>query len=517
MECAQAKKIIRAAVTFPIGLHQKGRNKTEKTGTTTMKTTHIISLLVSASLGAVELLTPTASCGQAITPVEGQASARRRTAGEPATATNVQNLAVAFTAEGITSGAAAEDNSIRPFKVNIPEADLADLRQRLKATRWPDKETVADASQGAQLAKLRELVRYWGTGYDWRRAEAKLNAFPQFKTRIDGLDIHFIHVRSKHPGAVPLVITHGWPGSVFEQIKLIGPLTDPTKYGGKAEDAFDVVIPSLPGFGFSERPTEAGWGLERIGRAWDVLMKRLGYSRYVAQGGDWGAGVVEAMGRQAPAGLLAIHTNLPAVLTPEVEAAVGGGAIPASFSAKERAAVEDLRTYLRNGGLSYLVMMGARPQAVGYGLTDSPAGLAGWMLVHGGFAKWTYGQDPNQSPTRDDVLDNFSLYWLTNTAASSAKIYWESRTLRLTSATSLKTDQITVPVAITVFPDEVIRAQEAWARRAFPSLVYFNEVDKGGHFAAWEYPELFSAELRAAFKSVRKPTGSTAAKTGSAR
>jgi pimeloyl-ACP methyl ester carboxylesterase len=252
-----------------------------------------------------------------------------------------------------------------------------------------------------QLATIQELVRYWGTEYDWRKAEAKLNAFPQFMTEIDGLDIHFIHVKSRHPNALPLIITHGWPGSVFEQIKLIGPLTDPTKYGGRAEDAFDVVIPSLPGFGFSARPTGAGWGLERIGRAWDVLMKRLGYTRYVAQGGDWGAGVVQAMGRQAPAGLLGIHTNLPAAITNDVGAALGGGPAPAGLSEKERAAIDDLRAYLQNGGLAYLVMMGARPQAVGYGLTDSPAGLAaGWMLVHGGFDKWTYGKDPKQSPTR---------------------------------------------------------------------------------------------------------------------
>jgi pimeloyl-ACP methyl ester carboxylesterase len=317
------------------------------------------------------------------------------------------------------------------------------------------------------------------------------------------LDIHFIHVRSRHPNAMPLIITHGWPGSVFEQIKLIGPLTDPTKYGGRAEDAFDVVIPSLPGFGFSDRPTESGWGLERIGRAWAVLMQRLGYTRYVAQGGDWGAGVVEAMGRQAPAGLLGIHTNLPAVITDDVGAVLGGAPIPANFSEKERSAIKDLGAYLQNGGLSYLVMMGARPQAVGYGLTDSPAGLAGLMLVHSGFTKWTYGKDPKQSPTIDDVLDNFSLYWLTNTAASSARIYWENRKLNLTSATSQKTNQISVPVAITVFPDEVVRAQEAWARRAFPTLSYFHEVDRGGHFAMWEYPEIFASELRLAFKSLR--------------
>jgi pimeloyl-ACP methyl ester carboxylesterase len=402
----------------------------------------------------------------------------------------------------------AADSSIRPFRARVSEEAVTDMRRRLQMTRWPDKETVADASQGAQLAKLQELVRYWGTDYDWRKGEAKLNAFPQFKTTIDGVDIHFIHVKSRHSNAMPLIITHGWPGSVFEQIKLIGPLTDPTKYGGRAEDAFDVVIPSLPGFGFSGHPTEVGWNLERIGRAWAVLMQRLGYTRYVAQGGDWGAGVVEAMGRQAPAGLLGIHTNLPAVVTDEVGAALGGAPIPATFSEKERSAVNDLGTYLRNGGLSYLVMMGARPQAVGYGLTDSPAGLAGWMLVHSGFTKWSYGKDPKQSPTVDDVLDNFSLYWLTNTAASSAKIYWENRSQNLTSSTSQKTSQISVPVAITVFPDEVVRAQERWARRAFPTLSYFNEVDRGGHFAMWEYPELFASELRAAFKPLRQAPGS---------
>ncbi len=401
--------------------------------------------------------------------------------------------------------AAAEDNdtAIRPFRVNVPDADLADLKRRLAATRWPDKETVADQSQGVQLAQLQQLVRYWGRDYDWRKAEAKLNAFPQFMTRIDGVDIHFIHVRSRHPNALPLIITHGWPGSVFEQIKLIGPLTDPTKYGGRAEDAFDVVIPSLPGFGFSARPTEVGWGLERIGRAWDVVMKRLGYTRYVAQGGDWGAGVVQVMGRQAPSGLLGIHTNLPAAVTNDVGAALGDGPAPAGFSEQERAAVDDLRTYLRNGGLAYLVMMGARPQAVGYGLTDSPAGLAGWMLVHGGFDKWSYGKDSTQSPTRDEVLDNFTLYWLTNTAASSARIYWENRGRSLISAAAQKTDEISVPVAITVFPDEVFRAQERWARRAFRNLIYFHEADRGGHFAMWEHPELFAAELRAAFKSLR--------------
>jgi pimeloyl-ACP methyl ester carboxylesterase len=396
-------------------------------------------------------------------------------------------------------------SEIRPFRVNVPDADLADLKRRLAVTRWPDKETVADQSQGVQLAMLQELVRYWGTDYDWRKAEAKLNAFPQFKTIIDGLDIHFIHVRSRHKNALPMIVTHGWPGSVFEQIKVIGPLTDPTAYGGRAEDAFDVVIPSLPGFGFSSRPTEVGWGLERVGRAWDVLMKRLGYTRYVAQGGDWGAGVVERMGRQAPAGLLGIHTNLPAVLPPDVaEAIASSGPAPAGLSETERAEFDALRTFLKNGGWTYLTMMSWRPQAVGYGLTDSPAGLAGWMLVHGGFGKWRYGKDPKQSPTPEDVLDNFSLYWLTNTAVSGARFYWENREENLVSAAAQKTDEIKIPVAITVFPDDdLFRAPETWARRAFPSLIYFHEADRGGHFAAWEHPELFAAELRAAFKPLR--------------
>src|SRR6266545_4473604 len=393
--------------------------------------------------------------------------------------------------------------AIRPFRVDVPEADLDGLRRRLAATRWPDRETVPDRSQGAQLAELQELVRYWGTDYDWRKAEAQLNALPQFVTTVDGVDIHFIHVRSRHPNALPLIITHGWPGSVFEQIKLIGPLTDPTAFGGRAEDAFDVVVPSLPGFGFSSRPTELGWGVERVGHAWDVLMKRLGYTRYLAQGGDWGAGVVEAMARQAPSGLLGIHTNLPAVFPPNPAAAISSGApAPAGLSEKERTEFDSMRNFIQSGGWAYLTMMSARPQAVGYGLTDSPAGLAAFLLVHGGFGKWTYGKDPQQTPTVDEVLDNLSLYWLTNTATSAARFYWENRAQNLISAAAQKTDEITLPVAITVFPDDdLFRAPETWARRAFPSLIYFNVVDRGGHFAAWEQPELFAAELRAAFRS----------------
>jgi pimeloyl-ACP methyl ester carboxylesterase len=401
--------------------------------------------------------------------------------------------------------ATGEGVAVRPFRVDVPEEDLVDLRQRIAATRWPDRETVPDRSQGAQLAELQELVRYWGTDYNWRKCEAQLNALPQFMTTIDGVDIHFIHVRSKHEDALPLIVTHGWPGSIIEQLKIIGPLTDPTAFGGRAEDAFHVVIPSLPGFGFSSRPTEVGWGVERVGRAWDVLMKRLGYTRYLAQGGDWGAGVVEAMGRQAPEGLLGIHTNLPAVFPPDAAAAItSGGPAPAGLSEKERAAFDDVRTFIQNGGWTYLTMMSARPQAVGYGLTDSPAGLAGWMLVHGGFTKWTYGKDPQQSPTVDEVLDNFSLYWLTNTATSGARFYWENRNENLISAAAQKTDEITLPVAITAFPDDdLFRAPETWARRAFPSLIYFNEADRGGHFAAWEEPQLFSDEVRAAFRSLR--------------
>lgn len=393
--------------------------------------------------------------------------------------------------------------TIRPFQAKIPQATLDDLRNRLRATRWPDKETVADGSQGPQLARLQELARYWGSAYDWRKAEAKLNALPQFVTRIDGVDIHFIHVRSRHPNAMPVVIVHGWPGSVFEQIKLIGPLTDPTQYGGRAEDAFDVVIPSLPGFGFSGHPSEAGWGLERIGSAFDALMKRLGYARYVAQGGDWGAGVVQAMGRAAPAGLLGIHTNLPATIPDEVGPALGGAPLPAGASQQETAVIEKLRKFGGGGGLAYVKMMNARPQAVGYGMTDSPAGLAGWMLVHPGFEHWSYGKDPAESPTRDEVLDGITLYWLTNSAASAARIYWENRGRDLISASAQKTREITVPVAISVFPDEVYRPPESWARRAFPNLIYFKAADRGGHFAAWEYPDLFAAEMRAAFKPLR--------------
>ena len=401
------------------------------------------------------------------------------------------------------SAEGAKDHSIRPFKVQVPQEALDDLRQRIAATRWPDRETVDDQSQGIQLAKLKPLVEYWGSGYDWRKAEAKLNALPQFVTNIDGVDIHFIHVRSKHPDALPLIMTHGWPGSVFELLETVGPLTDPTAHGGSAEDAFDLVLPSMPGYGFSGKPTDTGWGPDRIAKTWAELMKRLGYTRYVAQGGDWGSPVSSAMAREAPAGLLGIHINLPAVVPPEIAAALAaGGPAPEGLSDKEREAFDTLSAAAKMGNRSYAAMMGTRPQTIGYGITDSPAGLAAWMLGHPGFSDWTYDDsDPEKSP--DELLDDVTLYWLTNTATSASRLYWEygGRSVVLSSAE--KTAEISLPVAITVFPRETYRAPETWARRAYRNLIYFHEVDKGGHFAAWEQPELFSAELRAAFKSLR--------------
>jgi len=396
---------------------------------------------------------------------------------------------------------AAKDNAIRPFRVDVPEAALVDLRRRVLATRWPNKETVTDQSQGVPLAKLQKLVNYWGTDYDWRKVEAKLNALPQFVTEIDGLDIQFLHVRSRHPNALPLIITHGWPGSILELLKVIGPLTDPTAYGGRAEDAFDVVIPSMPGYGFSEKPASTGWGPGRIGRAWHVLMKRLGYERYVSQGGDWGSVVADVMGRQAPPGLLGIHVNMPATVPGSVAKAISNGdPAPAGLSAKERAAFESLSTFFtKNAG--YGVMMVTRPQTVGYALSDSPAGLAAWMYDK--FSQWTYtGGEPERSLTQDEMLDDITLYWLTNSAISSAQLYWENDNNNF-SAAAQKTAEISIPVAVTVFPGEIYRAPKSWTQQAYRKLIYFNEVDKGGHFAAWEEPRLFASELRAAFRALR--------------
>jgi pimeloyl-ACP methyl ester carboxylesterase len=387
--------------------------------------------------------------------------------------------------------------AIRTFRVNVSEQDLDDLRRRIAATRWPDQETVNDRSQGVRLAKFQEVVRYWGTDYDWRKVEARLNALPQFITEIDGLDVHFIHVRSKHENALPLIVTHGWPGSVIEQLKIIDPLTNPTAHGGNASDAFHLVIPSMPGYGFSGKPKGTGWNPDRIARAWAELMKRLEYTRYVAQGGDWGSPVSSAMARQAPAGLLGIHINLPATLPPEVAAVLAaGGPAPAGLSAKERAAFDSLDTFYKKYR-AYGVMMGTRPQTIGYALTDSPVGLAAWMYDYN-------NGEPERLLNRDDVLDDITLYWLTNTATSAARLYWETAGQSVLLAAAQMTADISLPVAITVFPEEVYRAPETWARRAYRNLIYFHEVDKGGHFAAWEEPELFSAELRAAFRSLRE-------------
>jgi pimeloyl-ACP methyl ester carboxylesterase len=418
-------------------------------------------------------------------------------------------VAIMMGAESVSRATAAtprkaDDKAVHPFKIHVPEADIKDLRQRIKATRWPDKETVADRSQGAQLERMQALMGYWGTGYDWRKVEARLNALPQFTTTIDGVDIYFIHVRSKYPNAMPMIITHGWPGSVIEMLKVIEPLTDPVKYGGRTEEAFDVVIPSIPGYGFSGHPAGTGWGPEHIAQVWAELMNRLGYAHYVAQGGDWGAPISSEMARQGVPGLLGIHLNLPAAVPPEVGAALlTGSPAPPGLTDQEHSVFDALRAYGMGGNSGYFVMMSARPQAVGYGLTDSPVGLAAWVLVHPGFAKWSYGDDPQKSPTKDDVLDDITLYWLSHSAASSARLYWENGGRNPTASAIWKTTEISLPVAITVFPEDVYRPPETWARRAYKNLIYFHEVDKGGHFAAWEQPQLFASEMRAAFGSLR--------------
>ncbi|MDQ0045452.1 epoxide hydrolase family protein [Variovorax boronicumulans] len=388
------------------------------------------------------------------------------------------------------------DTSIRPFRIHVPEAVLADLRRRIKATRWPDRETVNDQTQGVRLEKLQPLVRYWGTGYDWRKVEKRLNALPQFITEIDGLDIQFVHVRSRHANAMPLVITHGWPGSVMELLKVIGPLTDPTAHGGRAEDAFHLVLPSMPGYGFSGKPQSTGWGADRIATAWDVLMKRLGYTRYVSQGGDWGSVVADKMARQAPQGLLGIHVNMPATVPPDVAKALNNGdPAPAGLSEKEKAAFESLK-YLYTKGGGYAAMMVTRPQTLGYALEDSPTGLAAFFYDK--FNEWTYsGGDADKAFTRDEMLDDITLYWVTKTATSGAQLYWEN------NANNFNAVDIAIPAAVTVFPGEIYRAPKSWTERAYRNLIYFNEVDKGGHFAAWEQPELFAVEIRAAFRSLR--------------
>jgi pimeloyl-ACP methyl ester carboxylesterase len=397
-----------------------------------------------------------------------------------------------------------EDKTIRPFRVHVSQGALDDLRRRIIATRWPDKETVDDASQGVPLDKLQELLRYWGTRYSWRTIEEKLNALPQFTTNIDGVDIQFIQVKSRYPNAMPLIVTHGWPGSIIEQLKIIGPLTDPVAYGGSAEDAFDVVIPSVPGYGFSGKPSGPGWGPDKIARAWGELMTRLGYTRYVAQGGDWGTPISSEMARQKVPGLIGIHINLPAALPNEVLGALAGVApVPAGLTDSESAVLKILAASGKMGGSAYGAILTARPQTVGYGAADSPAGLAAWVLVHPGFATWKFGDDPTQTLTRDDVLDDITLYWLTNTAASAGRLYWENKGRSPLSSAAWRTTEITLPVAITIFGEDAYKPSEAWSKRAYPSLMYFHEAPKGGHFAAWEQPQLFAEELRAAFRPLR--------------
>jgi len=395
---------------------------------------------------------------------------------------------------------AADKAALRPFHVNVPEDELIDLRRRINATRWPDRETVPDQTQGVQLATMQALARYWATEYDWRACEARLNAVPHFITEIDGLDIHFIHVRSTHPNALPLIVTHGWPGSVVEQLKIIDPLTNPTAHGGSASDAFDVVIPSMPGYGYSGKPTAPGWDPARIARAWVALMKRLGYTRFVAQGGDWGAVVVDRMGVQAPPELLGIHTNMPGIFPVEIDqAAFAGAPAPSGLSADEKVAYERLK-FVYQKGIAYGFQMGLRPQTL-YGIVDSPIGLAAYFLDHDARSYELIArvfQGRSEGLTRDDVLDNITVTWLTNTALSGARLYWEYWGKGFFNAKG-----VSIPVAVSVFPDELYPAPRSWAERAYPRLIHYNKLDKGGHFAAWEQPKLFSEEVRAGFRSLR--------------
>jgi pimeloyl-ACP methyl ester carboxylesterase len=391
-------------------------------------------------------------------------------------------------------------SAVRPFQVEVPEEALDDLRRRLAATRWPSREPVDDRSQGVQLATMQALVRYWATDYDWRRCEARLNALPQFRTEIDGVDIHFLHVRSPHDDAMPLIMTHGWPGSVVELLETVGPLTDPTAHGGQAEDAFHLVLPSLPGYGFSAEPSELGWNVDRTGRAWAELMRRLGYSRYVAQGGDVGAGVTDAMGRQAPEGLLGIHMNLLVTAL---------GAPQSADTEQERAATAAIATFQASGS-GYFLEQATRPQTIGYGLLDSPTALAAWMLDHDTDAYYKIARafvdgQPVGNLSRDHVLDNISLYWLTGTGASAARSYWESYGAPAVAAAAAGAPpDVSVPVAFTTFPGEIWRTPRSWAEKSYATLAYFNEVDRGGHFAAWEEPGLFTQEIRAAFRPLRR-------------
>ena len=411
------------------------------------------------------------------------------------------------TATNISPQTGSDGVPIRPFpKLSIPEARLADLRRRIEATNWPERETVTDMSQGVQLATTQALARFWAKEYDWRKCEAKLNAQPQFITEIDGLDIHFIHVRSKHENPLAVIVTHGWPGSVIEQLKIIDPLTNPTAHGGSASDAFDVVIPSLPGHGFSAKPTKTGWDPPRIARAWIVLMKRLGYTRFVAQGGDWGNAITEQMGVLAPPELLAIHTNMAATVPDEIAKALQAGAPPSGLSGDEKYAYDQLDDFYKHG-LGYAQEMAGRPQTL-YAIADSPVGLAAWILDHDSrslalIARVFNGQQ--EGLTRDDILDNITLYWLTNTAVSSARLYWENK------LNFFEPKNVRIPVAVSAFPDEIYAAPRSWAEKAYPKLIHYNRLPKGGHFAAWEQPQLFTEELRTSFRSIRSSAARSAA------
>jgi pimeloyl-ACP methyl ester carboxylesterase len=395
-----------------------------------------------------------------------------------------------------------EASAIRPFDVNFPEAELADLRRRVNATKWPERETVTDTTQGVQLATIQKLARYWGTEYDWSKCEARLKALPHSITEIDGLDIHFIHVRSKHENALPLIVTHGWPGSVIEQLKIIDPLTNPTAHGGSASDAFHLVIPSMPGYGFSGKPSTAGWGPERIARTWTVLMKRLGYTKFVAQGGDWGALITQLMGVQAPPELLAIHTNMPGAVPADIDKAAFTGAPTPSGLSTDEAHAYDRLVFFYTRGLSYALEMAHKPQTL-YGIADSPVGLAGWIIDHDIdsyelIARVFDGQA--EGLTRDDILDNITFYWLTNTAISSARLYWENK------LAFFSPQGVAIPVAVSVYPTEIYTAPRSWVEKAYPKLIHYNKLPKGGHFAAWEQPAFFVSEMRASFKSLRQPT-----------
>ncbi|MFL5741954.1 MAG: epoxide hydrolase family protein [Flavisolibacter sp.] len=411
-------------------------------------------------------------------------------------------LTVPASNQGIHINNVQDPNEIRPFHFHASDEALADLRRRVQATQWPDAEIVSDESQGVKLATIQKLAKYWSTDYDWRKCETRLNALPQFITNIDGLDIHFIHVRSKQKNALPIIITHGWPGSIIEQMKIIGPLTDPVAYGGKAEDAFDVVIPSLPGHGFSGKPTSTGWEPVHIARAWIVLMQRLGYQKFVAQGGDWGNAVTENMALIAPPALLGIHTNMPAAVPADISKALSLGVIPTTLPDDEKNAYNQLDFFYKKG-LGYASEMSLRPQTL-YGIGDSPVGLAAWMLDHDArsyelIARVFDGK--TEGLTRDDILDNITLYWLTNTAISSARLYWENQ--QVAKGGFFDPRNIVIPVAVSSFPDEIYAVPRAWAEKAYPKLIYFNKLSKGGHFAAWEQPELFVNELRSAFRSLR--------------